>query len=161
MLHYYQLLMLFILIRAHYSFFKDVYRAISWSVLYPMFTRNTVSPRLRPSNFSLSLEHYWWKTNLSIASWGYAIFTCSFTIHLRPTIIEFCCTTARDCVPGLTRNCNPWARVQIWLKRISNLWAWPNIISRCQIAIPLRTIMGHLRWISFSWIWTSTYNPHM
>ena len=33
---------------------------VSWSVLYPMFTRNTVSPRLRPSNFSLSLEHYWY-----------------------------------------------------------------------------------------------------
>ena len=58
-LHYYLLLMLLILLRAHYPFFKEVYRDVSWSVIYPMLTRNTVSPRLRPSNFSLSLEHYW------------------------------------------------------------------------------------------------------
>ena len=59
MLHYYLLLMLLILLRAHYPFFKEVYKDVIWSVLYPMFTCNKVSPRLRLRNFSLSLEHYW------------------------------------------------------------------------------------------------------
>ena len=155
MLHYYLLLMLLILLRAHYPFFKEVHRDVSWSVMYPMFTRNTVSPRLRPSNFSLLLEHYWCAPLflLRLGAMQYLHAALLF-IYDPPSLNIFVLQLVT-----VYQDCNPWAQTR--LKRISNPWARLDVISRCQIALPLRTMMGHLRWISLGWIWTSTYNSHM